>query len=770
MKRQIIFLLVVIIMQIPHKANAQVINGRIIDEQNLPISFVNVILLNRGDSTFVKGTVSKDDGTFSIESDNKDGILKISGVGYKTVYADVGQGNVGDIRLQPEAYMLNDVTIRAKRPQFKISEEGMVVDIQNSLLKQAGTADDVLSQLPRITGSNGNFTVFGKGAPIIYINNRRLTNMAELSQLKSSDVKEVEVITNPGAQYGSTVEAVIRIKTVRPRGDGWSFSPYSFANFSRKFSSSQSFNLKYRHNNLEVFSNFSISSLHNNQYSEFEQTMQGNHLIKETGKDTVLNNGIKQLKGQVGVDYGVNDNHSFGLIYGITESLHDVANATSSLDFSIGTIGQEHTKINSSFTSYSAPAHELDIYYLGKVGKLSIDFNGTYFYNKNRQAQSNEDYSSISGLQQVDVNNVSRSRLWAGKLIFTYPVLKGKLDFGSEYTNSRSEGHNVNVQNIFNSSKTKIKEQNIAGFIDYNILLGNIRLKAGMRFEHVLSNYYSNGIWQEDPSRKYNDWFPNFSLSWSKGKWQTQLGYNAKTSRPSYRSLSSWIQYDNRYEYQGGNPLLRPAKIHSLDFTLTHDWITFTAGYTNTKHYVAYVMQPYKGDIFIKTYANISHIEELYTSVSASPKLGFYQPMYEIRFSKQYFNDDVFGQDVSLNRPLFSLRMLNRFAIRKDFTVSVNLSYHSSYVSSVSVYKEGGSVDVTVYKSFFKNKLSFWLSGRDLLNTQKRKYTMYGINSTFTTNQDMDTRSFSIGIRYNFNTTRNKYKGTGAGNQEKDRL
>lgn len=135
-------------MQIPHKANAQVINGRIIDEQNLPISFVNVILLNRGDSTFVKGTVSKDDGTFSIESDNKDGILKISGVGYKTVYADVGQGNVGDIRLQPEAYMLNDVTIRAKRPQFKISEEGMVVDIQNSLLKQAGTADDVLSNYP----------------------------------------------------------------------------------------------------------------------------------------------------------------------------------------------------------------------------------------------------------------------------------------------------------------------------------------------------------------------------------------------------------------------------------------------------------------------------------------------------------------------------------------------------------------------------------------------------------------------------------------------
>ncbi len=156
--------------------------------------------------------------------------------------------------------------------------------------------------------------------------------------------------------------------------------------------------------------------------------------------------------------------------------------------------------------------------------------------------------------------------------------------------------------------------------------------------------------------------------------------------------------------------------------------------------------------------------------VSASPKIGFYQPMYEASVSKQFIDDNDFGDGTSLNRPLYSLRMYNRFVIRKDFTFSINIFYYSSYANSLSIYKESGSLDLNIYKSFSKNKWVCNIWGRDLLNTRKRRYTMYGINSTFTTNQDMDSRSFSIGFQYNFNITKNKYRGTGAGNDEKGRL
>ncbi|MBP3243703.1 MAG: TonB-dependent receptor [Bacteroidaceae bacterium] len=746
------------------------ITGRVIDGLSQPMPFVNVVLLNRVDSTFIQGFVTKDDGTFTIPIDRNDGLLKVSSVGYQTRYIQVRQSNLGDIQMQFDNLKLGEVVVKASRPQFKMGDDCMTISVQNSLLRQAGTADDVLSQLPQVSGRNGSFTVFGKGKPLIYINNRKVINSSELSQLKSSDIKEVELITNPGAQYGGAVQAVIRIKTVRLQGDGWGLSLYNFCNFSRKFSPMESLNLKYRYNQLELFGNFRIQSLHNRQYSEYEQTMLGDNVIHEAGRETIFNNGDKQVRGQVGFNYDISKDHSFGFTYGIMKSLHDVVRSASSLDFSIDKMTEGKIHMKSAFTSYHTPDHELDTYYTGKIGKFGIDFNGTYFHSKQTRTQDKEEYSNISGMQFIDIDNVTRNQMLAGKIIITYPLLKGKLNFGSEYTDAQSLGCNINAQQVFDNTETKIKERNLAGFAEYAIPFGNFRARAGVRYEHVVSDYYSKGEWQDEPSRKYSDWFPNFSLSWSKGKLQAQLGYIAKTARPSYRNLSSWMQYDNCYEYQGGNPLLRPSQIHSLELTATRSWLTFTAGYKNMKDQVAYVMKPYDGNIFIKTYANIDRIQNLYTSLTVSPKFGIYQPMYEVSISKQFLDDDVYGEGFSLNRPLLLFRMNNRFAICRDFTVSVNLSYRSSYASMICVYKEEGSLDVNVYKSFFKSKLVCYLWGRDLLQTQKRRYTMYGINSMFTTKQDMDSRCFSIGIQYNFNTTRSKYKGTGAGNAEKNRL
>lgn len=767
--KNLFFTVVLLIVCTPVFAQ-YVIKGRVLDEQSQLLAFVNVVLLNGTDSSFVHGVVTKDDGAFSFDEAKGDGLLKVSCLGYQTQYVKLLNGSVGDIVLRSTTQNLKEVVVKAARPQYKMGEEGMTVNVQNSLLKQAGTADEVLGQLPRVSGSNGNFNVFGKGKPVIYINNRKVINASELSQLKSTDIKEVEVITNPGAQYGGNVQSVIRIKTVRQRGDGWSISSYSFANVSRKFSPMEMLNLQYRHNNLELFGKFRIHSLHNRQYSEYEQVMQGENRIHEAGRDTIFNNGDKQMRGQLGFNYDFNANHSFGLTYSVTKSLHDVVNAVSALDFTVDDASDEQIKMKSAYTSYHTPDHELDAYYVGKVGKLSIDFNGTYYRSKQTQSQRNEEDSNLSGLQIVDVDNVSRNEMWAGKLIFTYPVLTGKLNFGSEYTDAQSVSSNVNAQQIFEDSQTKINERNVAGFAEYAIPFGNFYARAGLRYEHVVSDYYSKGEWQEEPSRKYSDWFPNASLSWHKGKWQALLAYNTKTTRPSYRNLSSWMQYDNRYEYQGGNPLLQPAKIQSLELTATHAWLTFTAGYKNTKNQVAYVMHPYNGNIFIKTYANIDRIQSIYASLTASPKMGIYQPMYEASVSKQLLDDDVYGEGVSLDKPLFSFRVNNRFAIRRDFTVSVNLSYRTAYASTISEYKSSGALDVNVYKSFFKNKLVCYLWGRDLLATQKRRYIMYGLNSTFNIKQDMDSRCFSIGVQYNFNVTRSKYKGSGAGNDEKERM
>ena len=83
-----------------------------------------------------------------------------------------------------------------------------------------------------------------------------------------------------------------------------------------------------------------------------------------------------------------------------------------------------------------------------------------------------------------------------------------------------------------------MKEQNIAGFAEYECQFGQWRLNAGLRFEHVKVDYYSLGEWQQEPSRTYNDWFPNLSVAWQKDKWSAQLSYSKRITRPPYRMLA----------------------------------------------------------------------------------------------------------------------------------------------------------------------------------------------------------------------------------------
>ena len=93
---------------------AQSINGRVIDEQTQPMAFANVVLLNRSDSTFITGEVTKADGTFYIATDRKDGLLKVSSVGYETRYLDARQGNVSDIVMLSNIQELGEVEVNER--------------------------------------------------------------------------------------------------------------------------------------------------------------------------------------------------------------------------------------------------------------------------------------------------------------------------------------------------------------------------------------------------------------------------------------------------------------------------------------------------------------------------------------------------------------------------------------------------------------------------------------------------------------------------------
>lgn len=753
-------------------STAQNISGRVIDEQVKPMPFANVVLVSRADSAFIAGTMTKDDGTFSISTDIQDGLLKVTSVGYTTKYLDARTGNVGDIQMQPDTKELGEVAVKGERPQYKMTTGGMTVDIQNSLLKDVGTADDVLSMLPQVQGGDGNFTVFAKGTPEIYINNKKVQNARELKRLKSTDIKSVDVITSPGAKYNAEVGAVIRIKTKKRQGDGISMEASSQVKYNEKWTTYDDATVKYRTGGLEVFGNMMINNDNHSEDNTITTDIRANGNHVNIVQACPSNFWYTMLGGQIGASYDFNDDNSIGFSYTLSGSLYGRGTAQTQQTITRNNAPEGIVDQFIEMNINDRPQHEANIYYVGKAGKLGIDFNGSWIWEKNMRDQASFEHSLQLADRTVTTHNENRNHMLAGKLVLTYPIWKGELSAGTEMSRSNSHGIYSNVEQVMAPSNDEIKESNVAGFTEYKLKLGDWSLNGGLRYEAVTSDYYSFGQYQTEPSRKYHDLFPNISVGWQKNKWGIQLGYNKRISRPNYQALNSNVQYDNRYEYEGGNPLLRPTIKQNLDLNVTYSWLNFTAGYGYNKDLrlnFGYLYQE-GTEITLWTNRNFDKFESFNASLTASPKFGFYSPTLTLSYWQQNFDTQAYGLATKLNKPEWQINFRNWFTINKTTKAMLYLHYSTSYDYGFNHNAHEFNINARVQKTFLDGNLTVALFANDIFCNLRERWTGYYPVSTMAKDAYVYTQNAGVSLTYNFNATNSKYKGTGAGNEEKKRL
>ena len=762
-----------IFIECTQKEDTKVI-GRVIDESGKPIEFANISLhsasethTNNKNSTYINGGVSNENGDFVIPCKAQKITLKVSYIGYKTVIRNVGVGNIGSITLQPETYM-----VKGEIPQYKLAQGGMTVDVQHSILHDIGTADDLLSMIPMVQGKDGKFEVLAKGEPEIYINNKKVRDPSELKQLKSVEIKSVDVITAPGARYNAEVNAVIRIKTLKSQGDGFSLMATTQTWKNNKWNNYDDLNLKYRTGGLEAFATV---ALENGHYSNDQDDDQELHISKDVFNahaDLPVRSSWTELQYKGGLSYDFNADHSIGLSFSSQKLFYGAFKSDMKQHYLKNGAFDGDVRLTTDIREKNRPVWELNSYYIGKAGKLGIDLNATVLRqeseNNNNQLETSEQYGNrtITTLTNED------RRMAAGKLVLTYPVWKGELSGGSEATSTKSQGHNYNQENIIPESDTEMKEKNIAGFAEYDLQLGHWHLNAGLRYEHVSAEYTSFGIRQEEPSRTYNDWFPNLSAAWQKDKWGAQLSYSKRITRPPYNMLTSMVIYDSRMFYEGGNPLLRPSVRQSIDFNLTYSWLNFTTGFTRENDFFTHVGNIYdeENEIAIFMPDNFDHQDRVYATLVASPKFGFWQPQATLHYYQQMFDAEKYGAPKKLNKPEFSFNLSNWFEINPTAKALVQASYSGSNHWGFMYRGSNFIVNARLQKTFLKGQLSATLYANDIFRTAKHKTTTYyAIGQTA---QDVYTYTQSVGLTlsYNFNVSNSKYKGTGAGNDERNRL
>ncbi len=117
---------------------------------------------------------------------------------------------------------LRELVVKGSLPNTRLKGNAMITRVEGTPLASSGTLGELLVKVPGMTGSEDSPEVLGKGIPLIYLNGRLLRDESELKRLRSEDIRDVEVINNPGAQYDATVRAVVRIRTKRQQGEGLS--------------------------------------------------------------------------------------------------------------------------------------------------------------------------------------------------------------------------------------------------------------------------------------------------------------------------------------------------------------------------------------------------------------------------------------------------------------------------------------------------------------------------------------------------------------------
>ena len=744
--------------------------GRILDERGNAAEYATIALLSPIDSTIVGHGVSNENGFFVIPSNSRKVLARISYIGYKTVSRIYNNTEMGVIRLHPKTMIVKGVVVKGDRPQYKILPGGMEVAIEHTLLSKMANTFDVLNLLPRVSVDGQKISVFGKGAPIIYINNKRVHDNNEIVNITPDNIKSISVITSPGAEYDGEVESVIRIRTKERRANGFSLRTDAYGKYNKWMADYENISARYQTKKFEIANSIWTMGTHDGEDNNLitDIYLPDKHYYNDQLIHLDTNNRF--LSEKLSADYSLNDSNSIGGSYRYYGMFKGRTNSVSRQDVLLNGMAQGSIDQNEVMKP-SLSLHQADVYYVGKVGHVGVDFNATYYAVKNRRNDEGFEISKELGNQEVHSSNRQNSDMWAGKLVVNIPLWKGNMSVGTEMSKTDSHGTFLNEEQLVPSTKTDIHERNIAGFAQYGLVLNKWTVGLGVRYENIVRDYLSDGVKQDDVSRKYNNFFPNLSVSWNKGNWHWQLNANEKIHRPSYRQLSNFMQYDNRFLYEGGNPTLQPEKVFNAETMIMYKWLNISIGYKYLKDVMVWTKYVYPEKEFAyTTVLNFDRNQLLYASVNVSPKFGIFRPTWKFNYSQQFFDTEKYGSSKALSKPLLLCSLYNKFALSETMNAAISLNAATTNADGFLMMKSNYSVNLQFDKSFANRTWIIYLYANDIFKTVKERWTMYGLGAGTTKDCYNYTRNVCLQVTYNFNAKRSKYKGTGAGNEEKSRL
>lgn len=285
-----------------------------------PISYATIAVIDQDGKT--SGTVTTEDGSFEFTTTVGDKKIVISCVGYVKYTAEriiMESVNLGDVLLQPDAKLLDEVVVKGSKPIVRREIDKLVVDAK-SISAIASNAIDLLKRTPGLLVSEeGNISVIGKGKLIVLVNGRE-SHMTEqeltayLKSMQSQEVERIEVMTTPPSKYSAEGDAgVVNIVERRKLSDylGGTLTDQHYA--SKGHVNDISGSLKYQKGNLFLYANTSLGLGNRKNKSTQDRKYSG----KNWKQTSYMKSSNRYGSGNIGFEWELSKLFSLGGNYSI---------------------------------------------------------------------------------------------------------------------------------------------------------------------------------------------------------------------------------------------------------------------------------------------------------------------------------------------------------------------------------------------------------------------------------------------------------------------
>lgn len=542
--------------------------GRLIDNHNLPVEFANIQLLNPKDSSFLCGGVSNANGDFVIPCQQKQALMKVSFVGYKTICKLVPIARIGNVRMQANSYLLKGVTVEAARVVEKVDRQ--IIFPTKEQVKTASNGYDLLDNLslPTIIVNRAERKVLSlKGGDVQIRINDVKASMQDVLALQPDEVTKVEFINVPGLKYGdSNLDAVINYQ-VRRRYAGYVGGVSTMQGTKTGFNNSYGY-FKYNVKKSEFSLNYSFSyrSVEERSYESLGtyhlptgETLHRNYLGYDSPFLYTLNNV------QLGYNLSEPDKYTLNVRLNFY-NYNSPVRGTNQLYQESGKADQY--LLNNRKMLEQIPS--LDIYYslnMPHDQNLALNLVGTYigtdYQYRMREYTFNkspEESVKSAPLTDYSYDATGRKRSLIGEGTYSKNWKQMALSVGGQYNISHTDNIYVGSSN----ADTELKYSNLYLFTQLQGQQKWFSYQVGVGATRSSIHQGENG---------YSKWLlrPQVTLQ-AKASDRLSFKWSSKITSdiPSLSDLSELRQYSNSFEARDGNSGLKPYT--GYNNTLSASW------------------------------------------------------------------------------------------------------------------------------------------------------------------------------------------------------